>query len=1246
MDKRVETGTSDADKKNIVSVREEHSEAEIYLVRLIRKNIQDQEQTKQQAAFMATDYFDMVMVEHIPPSGRFSAMLGIWPDEQLNIEDVVVQSYTLYCDPKMLEKEMGYSTRRNCGDPFVGGDTELPFLSMIQIHITPEAVARGADDCGPEVFMDKVFDDILEIIKSYVDQHPLKEFCFRIYKMLSAGDFAVVIRSKEAEVSFDVSTRLRCRTLKAEESRKHRLVLYKTYTLLTLENKAITVEEARSEECFSLRCCYSNLYWSQRDRDEFFSGKQSEDMQEICGLTGRYDFSVRINEKQFLELFPWLKEYKETGGISKEKRDAFEEEIKNRHRVTIEDYLKHLMSKQYLSYINERYLVCFDQERWPQNCCQSESDIAVGTPVAQRADFLDRKVQWYYNRVNEAYRRIYPRIKTLQVFRRNMLFNMELLGKLIQLCYGINNFSDTRIYAAELLEQLDVVMDSIERYVAFWDESQNKDLILNLLEDYIRESLCALDEYARYIRNNNLQSLQTPNYNIQATTGMEKLLIGYGEYLRIFTEFYGKRQEEMDHAAAEKETVIWKKQYLPVVVPVLRREDMSVEVLFPEGAMEEWKQEQMVDISRDIEKTGKAGCKRYCMVISIPLLAELAEVQKTTTALIHEVAHQYRYEPRRQRNDALLIHGVNRIMDQIASKLVDREKGNSNGYQWKYDVVKKLKECMAKAYLSVNYIDKMDKETLVYSFRDAPLRNFTDCLKRDFSKNLSTAGDEKELVAVAGEYIRQMAYWYRSEKSGCPDLLNRFDLVLKEIIKKSDDFLPERLVHYAFAIAWECGCQVQKQEQMEKIDGAELNQWISDEEEKAYENLWKERFGSDDHELEKVWDRFFHFSCWVYENIGNGQKSANFQSQQREKFLKQAYELCCEFWNGEKRADRGRQITEMDDYSMEIVGRRLGLDYQTQQNFQIFAQEMRTVLDTYLEQELEWLDWDISEYREETADMVMCSAMELTPFGYLNVAAGICPETNQLREAYGRRFLNVILFQWCLENNSLSKERFQEKSTEVVKMAIRTTISAAESALDILLHEVTDDIVHLKETVRQAVEGFRQDAGSGDICWIGHDEIQMVAFMKMVDGFSQGFMGLSQSLGDQKLDRRFQKEAETIQSCGAVLRILSMLIDSSEDMICHHNENPELRDDYIRGVNNLKSLNEEMRNAKEERIQRVGYFAQQVGCLQNQPYQLLGRAGAEDRAIMNENSIDLLLGMYDGNKRRMAEEILKWEGRE
>lgn len=71
-----------------------------------------------------------------------------------------------------------------------------------------------------------------------------------------------------------------------------------------------------------------------------------------------------------------------------------------------------------------------------------------------------------------------------------------------------------------------------------------------------------------------------------------------------------------------------------------------------------------------------------------------------------------------------------------------------------------------------------------------------------------------------------------------------------------------------------------------------------------------------------------------------------------------------------------------------------------------------------------------------------------------------------------------------------------------------------------------------------------------------------------------------------------------------------------------------------------------MRNAKEERIQRVGYFAQQVGCLQNQPYQLLGRAGAEDRAIMNENSIDLLLGMYDGNKRRMAEEILKWEGRE
>ena len=68
----------------------------------------------------------------------------------------------------------------------------------------------------------------------------------------------------------------------------------------------------------------------------------------------------------------------------------------------------------------------------------------------------------------------------------------NLLDKLIKLCYGINGFSDTRIYAAVLLEQLDVVMDSITVYMEMYHQAEEeKEEILYLLEEYIRESVCA-----------------------------------------------------------------------------------------------------------------------------------------------------------------------------------------------------------------------------------------------------------------------------------------------------------------------------------------------------------------------------------------------------------------------------------------------------------------------------------------------------------------------------------------------------------------------------------------------------------------------------------------------------------------------------------------------------------------------------------------------------------------------------------
>ena len=91
-------------------------------------------------------------------------------------------------------------------------------------------------------------------------------FTYGIYQLLSAGDFAVVVRSRQAKTAFSVSTLIRRRSVCVKENGLG-LVLYKTYTILTIDGCIIDVfpdaEAAKGQ--FVLRGCYSNLYWSKKD---------------------------------------------------------------------------------------------------------------------------------------------------------------------------------------------------------------------------------------------------------------------------------------------------------------------------------------------------------------------------------------------------------------------------------------------------------------------------------------------------------------------------------------------------------------------------------------------------------------------------------------------------------------------------------------------------------------------------------------------------------------------------------------------------------------------------------------------------------------------------------------------------------------------------------------------------------------------------------------------------------------------
>ncbi len=91
--------------------------ADLCIVRLNRKIIRDSSKSvghieegtdiEGYSEFFATDYFDLLEVKKKELTNPFTAIMGIWPDEGLDVNDVAIQSYSLYCSSGMLSAEEG-----------------------------------------------------------------------------------------------------------------------------------------------------------------------------------------------------------------------------------------------------------------------------------------------------------------------------------------------------------------------------------------------------------------------------------------------------------------------------------------------------------------------------------------------------------------------------------------------------------------------------------------------------------------------------------------------------------------------------------------------------------------------------------------------------------------------------------------------------------------------------------------------------------------------------------------------------------------------------------------------------------------------------------------------------------------------------------------------------------------------------------------------------------------------------------
>lgn len=294
---------------------------EIRIIHLCRGTIVEKQKGK--AYFFATDYFDTLIAEEKKLSDTFCSIMNLDTDTG-NGEITSAQSYTLYFSDKMYEKYEKKEQQKHKASPFENGKN-LNFLSIIQVHITPEVLRRmeykNGSLCKEEndIVLESYLDDLYNILDTYCKNNEENNFVFRIYQVLSAGDFAVVVKSQYPETSFEISTEIRRRVAgkigENGEIGASTWALYKTYTLLTMEHNLTDVKQLVNRNGnkgrFVIRGCYSCHYWAcQREVEEFMRCNSLKIPADIAGLNGRYDFSIELQEESFYHIYEEVINYK------------------------------------------------------------------------------------------------------------------------------------------------------------------------------------------------------------------------------------------------------------------------------------------------------------------------------------------------------------------------------------------------------------------------------------------------------------------------------------------------------------------------------------------------------------------------------------------------------------------------------------------------------------------------------------------------------------------------------------------------------------------------------------------------------------------------------------------------------------------------------------------------------------------------------------------------------------------------
>lgn len=1043
-------------------------------------------------SWLVADYFDKMQVEILHMVTPFSEWLDIAMDnnDKEQREDVIAaQSYTLYCSSTMqeeYEERKGKPYRRDPFAPDQDYNPGMDIISIIHVYIMPEILARiniKADeiDDGNGILLRPFIDDLYDILdlffKNNSEKNSGEPFAARVYMMLSAGDFAIVIRSKEPDVAHHIATYIRRRKAKKEpeEGQKNTsaetaYVLYKTYTLSTIRKKIsqdqgtkCTQEQKKEKDRFIVRGCYSDQYW----KNGIQAKSVDSDEGRVHALSGRYDFTVRLSEEEYGQIM--FSGNNEEIGDTERIGNIEGTENTEEHGVTQRTRAKQLadlIKNKGLSSINERYLM--EDINEPLGLGEADTvskSVFLSKDADRDSKSLKEENKSHINALYSMWDQIMEASRAILGYRKNIGQYLYMLRKEIYLCASVNESSDTRIYAKMLLELLDAILAAVKRYI---DKRGNNSNIcseeMDALEDNLREAIIVLDSYAQYIRNNNLQSIQTPNYDIETSMGAEKILIGYSELLWCFIEFYKRVIPDASQT-----------EYLTVMVPTRYDKDVNINELFPD---EETLRPEVTLSDGETEESQAGSQDKRLIVIGSPTLEELTDFPVIFPALFHEVAHQFRYENRLARNRAILrpvvreiMHGFSKYMTTVVDERLEDEANEAGG------LCETLTEALTTLFIERKYPSEKNGE-----IKDKSLAQFQDDLYRDINELFDIWRQKARLKVRIREFIFDLRYELDCSDPATVELIRKMNTVVENDRQSKTDAdqskagseqmktngkakydtckMIRETETYAFNLAGRCASRYWKNtgKEWETVD-------VGDEEDRCWDLEWRQIFRESDvngsKEFRQIQEVLMHFLDWTggyrnelkedhideidFKSWGKGERNSQEDSKEslEESLEESLYSLMVKYWEdvakksaaaycGEENKegeDKNQQGTASCDGSEKgkkeddsapsyrywaHMGRKLGLDYDNQfEKFDAVVKDALRPCGYHVELSFAGI------YREETADLLMCNVMQMKPLQYLNLVVSLfVSENNFFHGTDLERIFCVLYIQWCYDENA------------------------------------------------------------------------------------------------------------------------------------------------------------------------------------------------------------------------------------